>query len=856
MIPIKLKMRNFMCYRGDVPPLSFDSIHTACICGDNGNGKSALIDAMTWAVWGQTRARSDDDLVHSGETEMEVEFDFAVGQQGYRVIRKHARPRRRKASGQSSLDLFIAGDDGFKTISAERIRLTEQKINDILHMDYDTFINSAFLRQGHADEFTQQPPSKRKEVLGNILGLAVYDELEELAKEQAKQRETERAQLDSNIAEIAAELDQKPAYLTELEQVQTHFSAIEKLLGEQKSRLDNLRAQKESLERMQIQLTHLEEHTATTQGEIARWEEQINQHRSRLNEYEELIARRSGIEEGYTRLTEVKALNDELSQKLRQSAALSERRHQMEMTIQQAQAALLSEHKLFQSKILDLDNRSQKLPQLKSELQRSQLQLSPFTAEEETLRQRKQDHQELQKKVNYLQSSNVQLQHEIEDVEGKLKMLLTQTEATCPLCESELGEEGLSLIKTKYTGDKEQKASALESNQAQIARQTHELESQANEIAQQEKELSEQKATLQGNARVLGQQIAEAEEASRQLNEERIRLAEIEEQLAGKDFAPTEQQTLSQVESELAELDYDAQLHEQVRQRLDELKQYEEPKRRLDDAERMIAQEKDFISRAEENNRELRRNLEADSQKKPELMAELGSMSQVASDLDTAESEHQSQTANQKEVAQTMWGIKAKIQRCDELEEKKKEKETQLGNTAGEEQIYRELAQAFGKGGIQAMIIETALPEIEIEANRLLRRMTDNRMQVKMETQRETKRGSVMETLDINISDEMGLRNYEMFSGGEAFRINFAIRIALSKLLAHRAGAPLPTLIIDEGFGTQDATGIEKLKEAINSIQDDFQKILVITHMEEFKDAFPTRISVTKTADGSTMEVS
>ncbi len=95
-----------------------------------------------------------------------------------------------------------------------------------------------------------------------------------------------------------------------------------------------------------------------------------------------------------------------------------------------------------------------------------------------------------------------------------------------------------------------------------------------------------------------------------------------------------------------------------------------------------------------------------------------------------------------------------------------------------------------------------------------------------------------------------------MFSGGEAFRIDFAIRIALSKILAKRAGAPLPTLIIDEGFGTQDNTGIEKLKEAINSIQDDFNKILVITHLEELKDSFPARIDVIKTAEGSTISVS
>jgi exonuclease SbcC len=112
------------------------------------------------------------------------------------------------------------------------------------------------------------------------------------------------------------------------------------------------------------------------------------------------------------------------------------------------------------------------------------------------------------------------------------------------------------------------------------------------------------------------------------------------------------------------------------------------------------------------------------------------------------------------------------------------------------------------------------------------------------------------ETLLIEIADELGTRNYEMFSGGEAFRINLALRIALSKLLAHRAGAPLPTLIIDEGFGSQDTSGREKLVEAINSIQDDFEKIIIITHIEEMKDMFPVRIDVMKTADGSTIQVS
>ncbi|GAI79443.1 unnamed protein product, partial [marine sediment metagenome] len=225
-------------------------------------------------------------------------------------------------------------------------------------------------------------------------------------------------------------------------------------------------------------------------------------------------------------------------------------------------------------------------------------------------------------------------------------------------------------------------------------------------------------------------------------------------------------------------------------------------------------------------------------------------------DLKQAETEHQALAAQQKQAQEIMWSVKLKLQHCSELEIKKKEKERLLAQASKQEKIYRDLAQAFGKKGIQALLIEMALPEIEVEANRLLGRMTDNRMHVKIETQRQTKKGDVIETLDINISDELGMRNYEMFSGGEAFRINFAIRIALSKLLAKRAGAPLPTLVIDEGFGTQDSAGIEKLKEAINSIQDDFDKILVITHIDELGDAFPTRIDVIKTAEGSTLEVS
>jgi exonuclease SbcC len=94
-----------------------------------------------------------------------------------------------------------------------------------------------------------------------------------------------------------------------------------------------------------------------------------------------------------------------------------------------------------------------------------------------------------------------------------------------------------------------------------------------------------------------------------------------------------------------------------------------------------------------------------------------------------------------------------------------------------------------------------------------------------------------------------------MFSGGEAFRVNFAIRLALSEVLAGRKGARLQMLVIDEGFGSQDALGRQRLVQAIRAVEQNFAKILVITHLEELKDAFPTRIEVEKMERGSVVNV-
>lgn len=196
------------------------------------------------------------------------------------------------------------------------------------------------------------------------------------------------------------------------------------------------------------------------------------------------------------------------------------------------------------------------------------------------------------------------------------------------------------------------------------------------------------------------------------------------------------------------------------------------------------------------------------------------------------------------------------------LQNQYEEQQQQLQETKRQYRIHQELALAFGKNGIQTLMIENVLPQLEAETNQLLSRLSANQLHVQFVTQKAgrsskstKKNAKLIDTLDILIADARGTRAYETYSGGEAFRINFAIRLALAKLLAQRAGAALQLLIIDEGFGTQDAEGCDRLIAAINAIAPDFACILTVTHMPHLKEAFQARIEVNKTQQGSQLSL-
>ena len=175
-------------------PLILEDIGLACLCGDNGHGKSALLDATTWVLWGESRAERQEDLIYQGAREMSVELEFLAQDQRYKAIRKHISSVRGR-QGKTELELLHVNGSSQTPITGNSVRHTEEIIKDLLNMDYSTFINTSFLMQGKADQFATSKPTERKNLLADVLDLRKYERISERARAKARELENKSNRL-------------------------------------------------------------------------------------------------------------------------------------------------------------------------------------------------------------------------------------------------------------------------------------------------------------------------------------------------------------------------------------------------------------------------------------------------------------------------------------------------------------------------------------------------------------------------------------------------------------------------------------------------------------------------------------
>ncbi|MDF0555769.1 AAA family ATPase [Kamptonema sp. UHCC 0994] len=395
------------------------------------------------------------------------------------------------------------------------------------------------------------------------------------------------------------------------------------------------------------------------------------------------------------------------------------------------------------------------------------------------------------------------------------------------------------------------------------------------ELQQLDKNLHELNYSEQNHALIRNQEkslrwaeikMSRIKDAQQKLQKINSRRPELQSQLISFQQQIQQQQTDSEIQQQIqnidryiAEIGYSLEQHSNIRAELRQnqfwlsraeklrqaQKQYPQIQQRASELGNLIQVRSQDLDTLNNQISAIRQQL----QQTPDTAAQIGEIEQQI--------QHRRQQLDQNLAS--LGRIEQQQQQLASLQIQCETQQQQLETSRKQYRVYQELSQAFGKNGIQALMIENVLPQLEAETNQILSRLSANQLHVQFITQRAAaskKATKLIETLDILIADARGTRPYETYSGGEAFRINFAIRLALARLLAQRAGTALQMLIIDEGFGTQDSEGCDRLIAAINAIAPDFECILAVTHVPHLREAFQARIEVSKTAQGSRINLS
>jgi DNA repair protein SbcC/Rad50 len=1033
-----ITLHNFMSY-GDAS-LDLSPCDVACLSGSNGAGKSAILDGVTWVLWECARSGSDE-LIRAGEQEMWVDLTFELEGALYRVRRSRQRTSARggaRTSSRGTLEFQVcqnsAGSNGsgglpegrlgkgkaartepaciadnnggngknqtveWRSLTAANMRDTQIRICQVLHMDYDTFINSVYLRQGRADEFTTRPPSERKQVLAEILRLSYFDKLQELAKDEARQRKAQADALQSNLGDsettasdlattgqqlrsITTRLEERrhqrndltmqlrrlqddvseatalqmqigptTERLVELEQdinslqesrdrLQTRLAELESLLSAVNdaetlsARFKELRSRVEHLDGISLERQELDTRRLELKSQVAnqrgRMEVDLEHRQSQMQalqktkeKLESQLSSSDKLNDEYEQYKKLLQQESEMAQRQEAFAQLSSRCEQLHTTIVESRFYLEAQTEQKQLSLNDLNVLIQSRDTMDKEtaqLQSAQKLLDTAEVEFEHVEQQglklKQDIDAADVEISQLRKQQSDNDHKCQELHDAKSLSM------CPLCAAPIVDRAAVLTRYKNLheqidgqidelettkvnlekkrndmrqryielkrqldgrkaldvriGEFNARQAALQRADENHARLTAELAESREKLEKQTYAQVEREslialktelhkldfdpmiyASLQAQIRALRhidvrhQQQRRDQSDLAQVIKEIPPLAErilhLQETLSKDAYAPAERLEIGKLEEQLTHYPYDRAEHQALKQELAKLLPIID---RLRDVERALVEKPqlaDEIVSAEqklaikrEQQKQLQQSISAWTAKIENLASSVQRKASLENEL--AEAEQAFQELDHQTIV-----LQERIQQLEQQLQVLEQKQQQLTTLLAEINDYTLLAEAFGKKGIQAVIIENAVPEIESEANRILSRLSDNQMHLALVTQQRTKQGHLNETLEIVIADQMGTRAYELYSGGEAFKINFSIRLALSRLLARRAGAKLQTLIIDEGFGSQDEASRARLVNAINAIRIDFARILIVTHIAEIKDMFPVQIQIQK----------
>jgi exonuclease SbcC len=199
MRPLRLGIKGFTAFR-DEQEIDFESLESPfAIVGPTGSGKSSILDAMTYALYGQVDRvdeRSTREMITQGQPSMAVDLEFEVDDERFRVTRRTPRTGATKVLVQRLVD----GEWRQAGEGADRVKDANRMLQRAVGLDFDGFTRSVMLPQGKFSAFMSGDPRQRREILTDLLGLGRFLIMAQHARQIAAEASGKAGTYDEMIA--------------------------------------------------------------------------------------------------------------------------------------------------------------------------------------------------------------------------------------------------------------------------------------------------------------------------------------------------------------------------------------------------------------------------------------------------------------------------------------------------------------------------------------------------------------------------------------------------------------------------------------------------------------------------------
>jgi len=892
MIPHVLHIKNFLSYGPETQIIDFKPYSLISLSGKNGHGKSALLDAITWAIWGQARKSSgqskpDAGLMHLGQKHMMVILEFEVNGTIYRVRREYLQTQSKPFA---TLDFGIQHPDGkLIALTDKTIKDTQDKIERTISITYESFTNSTFLRQGQSNEFSKKSPKERKDILAQILQLQQFEHQKKIALAHSRKQQIEYQTQLQVQQRIQQELVDAATVTMQYVQIQEQLATQQLAIVTQQTALQNNQNEQQKVKNLQNEASFLQKQHQELSTEHHTILQTIQQHQDALTQNKNILPKATLLDQEQQLVAKLQLYQKNQQEKLQLKELYLTTKEQLNLLTQKFNVEFDQKR---QDLMMNQTKEEELLKHIRKQIHQEQTNLMQLSeqinaAQQETNKYQEQlSKQELIKSTyeqhkNLLDMSRQQYQQictqgtfvkqYVQKIQSDEQHVASSDHHDCMQCQQPLNAHQKSTIILKL----QQEQTALQQQLTQLKNDALQSKNNINEhqaaVAQYQEKYEQ---CLQINARyqqhqqtyqrLIDQQILQQQQVATIQKEEQASLLQIQklhaqltqlqqenEQKIQNSDVTTYAQKLKDIEQQAHALTYNPQDYQTTEQNLQSIRQQLE----LYSNQNQDVQRQTIIE-------QLLKQAHDTQLKIIEIAQQLNNYLHIEQQLFELKQQETTIISHTKMLEQQYQQDLVYKGSLEQKQKKQQELELELQAISARSKVvhqemvdYQEIAKALGKDGIQALLIEQAIPEIEHETNLILSRLTNNQTQIFIESLRDLKKGGSKETLDIKIADPFGLRDYEMFSGGEAFRIDFALRIGISKLLARRAGTALQTIFIDEGFGSQDDEGLNLIMDNIYKIQEDFAKIIVVSHLQEMKEHFPVQFIVEKKRSGSTISI-